>query len=183
MSKKIIKKNLGFTLIELLVVISIIGLLSSVVMASLNSARAKARDANRMAGIKQLQLALEMYYNDNGTYPDAVPAATGYGKEINSGQATWDTTSNLRTTLVGGGYLPALPTDPLNTGGATWNGGFTFTYSTYTVAGSPTLGSDYDLTVHLENPNIIACPTTSHSINTDPSDSWCNYSSNLLSDH
>ncbi|MCX6731429.1 MAG: prepilin-type N-terminal cleavage/methylation domain-containing protein, partial [Candidatus Parcubacteria bacterium] len=60
----------GFTLIELLVVISIIGLLSSIVLASLNSARAKARDAKRMSDLHQLQLALELYYNQYGQYPD-----------------------------------------------------------------------------------------------------------------
>ena len=63
-------KNLkGFTLIELLVVIAIIGILASIVLASLNSARVKSRDARRVADIKQLQLALELYYNDNAVYP------------------------------------------------------------------------------------------------------------------
>lgn len=63
-----IKQN-GFTLIELLVVIAVIGILASVVMASLNSARAKARDAQRIANVRQLQTALELYYSDNGAYP------------------------------------------------------------------------------------------------------------------
>ncbi len=59
----------GFTLIELLVVISIIGLLSSVVLTSVNSARAKARDARRITDLKQIQTALEFYYDTNGSYP------------------------------------------------------------------------------------------------------------------
>lgn len=62
-------KKRGFTLIELLVVIAIIGILSSVVLASLNSARLKARDAQRLSEVRQLQTALELYYNENGHYP------------------------------------------------------------------------------------------------------------------
>ncbi|NTV22448.1 MAG: prepilin-type N-terminal cleavage/methylation domain-containing protein [Candidatus Yonathbacteria bacterium] len=64
--------NRGFTLIELLVVIAIIGILSSVVLASLNSAREKSRDAKRVSDIKQLQLALELYYDTNQEYPDVL---------------------------------------------------------------------------------------------------------------
>lgn len=59
----------GFTLIELLVVIAIIGILASVVMASLNSARAKSRDAKRQSDLKQLQLAIELYRDASGQYP------------------------------------------------------------------------------------------------------------------
>ncbi|OGE78208.1 MAG: hypothetical protein A2751_03565 [Candidatus Doudnabacteria bacterium RIFCSPHIGHO2_01_FULL_46_14] len=59
----------GFTLIELLVVISVIGLLASVILISLNSARAKARDAKRIADIRQIQKALELYYDQNNEYP------------------------------------------------------------------------------------------------------------------
>jgi prepilin-type N-terminal cleavage/methylation domain-containing protein len=65
------RKNRGFTLVELLVVIAIIGILASVVLVSLNSARAKARDARRIADIRQTSLALENYYDDNLVYPDA----------------------------------------------------------------------------------------------------------------
>lgn len=64
------KFNRGFTLIELLVVISIIGLLSSFVLASLSVARASARDSERIAAVKQIQNALELYALDhNGNYP------------------------------------------------------------------------------------------------------------------
>jgi type II secretion system protein G len=83
-------KTKGFTLIELLVVIAIIGILSSVVLASLNTARRKARDAKRISDIKQLQLALEMYYDDNSNYPTAISSAN----------------------LVTNGYISTIPTDP-----------------------------------------------------------------------
>lgn len=76
MIKKDLKK--GFTLIELLVVVAIIGILSSVVLSSLNGARSKARDAKRVSDLKQLQLALEMYYDSNSSsYPAAISSLVG----------------------------------------------------------------------------------------------------------
>ncbi|HLD81687.1 MAG TPA: type II secretion system protein [Patescibacteria group bacterium] len=59
----------GFTLIELLVVIAIIALLSTLAVFSLNSARQKSRDAKRLADVKQVQTALELYYDDQRGYP------------------------------------------------------------------------------------------------------------------
>jgi prepilin-type N-terminal cleavage/methylation domain-containing protein len=80
----------GFTLIELLVVIAIIGILSSVVLASLNSARQKGRDARRLSDVKQLQLALELYYDSNGQYPTTLSTSS----------------------LITPGYIAAIPRDP-----------------------------------------------------------------------
>lgn len=88
----------GFTLIELLVVIAIIGILSSVVLASLNSARQKGRDARRVADVKQLQLALELAFDADGSYPASLSTST----------------------LVTPGYIAALPIDPTS--------GVTYTY-------------------------------------------------------
>ncbi|MDB5254789.1 MAG: hypothetical protein JWL92_165 [Candidatus Nomurabacteria bacterium] len=62
------KGNKGFTLIELLVVIAIIGILASVILASLNSARLKARNAQRITQVRQLITAFNLSY-DNGTLP------------------------------------------------------------------------------------------------------------------
>ncbi len=66
--KMYFKKNKGFTLIELLVVIAIISLLSSVILASLNSARSKAKDAAVRQGVKELAKLFELEYSDNGSY-------------------------------------------------------------------------------------------------------------------
>ena len=63
------KLNRGFTLLELLVVIAIIGILSSVVLASLNSSREKASNAAILSQMNEYQKALELYYSDEGVYP------------------------------------------------------------------------------------------------------------------
>ena len=64
-------KKKGFTLIELLVVVAIIGVLATVVLGALGSAKNKATDSAAVSSLKQLELALELYYLDNGEYPRA----------------------------------------------------------------------------------------------------------------
>ncbi len=100
------KYNRGFTLIELLVVVAIIGILSSVVLASLNSARSKARDAKRLSDMRQIQNALEMYYHDNGFFPNS---GWGWRSECNAwgGLAPANVIPGLTPT-----YLPYFPADP-----------------------------------------------------------------------
>ncbi len=92
MNKNSSKK--GFTLIELLVVIAIIGVLSAVVLASLNTARAKSRDAKRISDLRQIRNALELYRSDNGFYPTSIDALVSSPKK----------------------YLPNKPKDPQGAG-------------------------------------------------------------------
>ena len=72
------KEKKGFTLIELLVVIAIIGLLATLSVVALNNVRERARDSRRMSDIKQIQTALELYYNANDGYPDRGTLGTTY---------------------------------------------------------------------------------------------------------
>lgn len=76
------KNKKGFTLIELLVVIAIIGLLSTLALVSLNTARQRSRDTKRQADVRTLQSAIELCINEDGNPPalgadwDAMLAAT-----------------------------------------------------------------------------------------------------------
>ncbi len=64
-----LKTREGFTLIEILVVVAIISVLSAVVVVGLGPARRQGRDARRIMDLKQVQVALELYYNAYGQYP------------------------------------------------------------------------------------------------------------------
>jgi prepilin-type N-terminal cleavage/methylation domain-containing protein len=114
----------GFTLIELLVVIAIIGILSAVVLASLNTARAKGRDASRISQIRQIQYGLELYRATNGVYPVCLYTAV------------------CGTALQGSVSMPNVPKDPLS--------GLGFTYAGLSAAAGGTCTS-YHLGASLED--------------------------------
>ena len=92
----------GFTLIELLIVIAIIGVLATIVVVNFSSSRQKSRDAKRLADMKNVQTALDMYLDKNGVYPS--PDAAG-----ESWCGGWDSSSD-------GDFIPVLVSDSwLNT--------------------------------------------------------------------
>lgn len=74
-------ENRGFTLVELLVIVSIIGLLSTLAITSLDNSRRKARDAKRKMDLKEISTAFELYYDKNNTYriPGTGWSGDGYG--------------------------------------------------------------------------------------------------------
>jgi len=122
--KKLLLKN-GFTLIELLVVISIIALLSSTILASLNTARAKARDAQILGDIHTLTTVMEFYYDDHGYYPptsNSVNCCGNFAIVQLKGDAT---ALDLKTGL--NPYLKQIPNpstyNDQSYKGVWWNGG------------------------------------------------------------
>lgn len=111
-----ISKKQGFTLIELLVVIAIIGLLSTLAVVALNTARTKSRDAKRVADVKQVQTALELYSGDNNGYPVDGTAGAG-GKNLGEANAKCLDEDGIVNACDAGGttYMGLIPDDPGST--------------------------------------------------------------------
>ena len=153
-----IKNNRGFTLIELLVVIAIIGLLSSIVLVSLNSARMKARDARKIADFKNIQTALYMFYDQFGRMPNNYHP--GYGACEGS---TYYNQSMQE--LVSAGFLGIIPKSP---------GGGGYCYYNYGAGNS--IGA-------IMVTGLEAAPDTTTGIPPScrpwlPGQNWCDQSSN-----
>jgi len=94
------QRKKAFTLVELLVVIAIIGLLATISVIALSQAREKSRDAKRVADIKQIQTALELFFNDMGRYPSASEWSSG---------SLYSTTTGVTTT-----YMASIPEAPIS---------------------------------------------------------------------
>lgn len=126
----------GFTLIELLVVISIISLLSSATLSAFSNARASARDTRRKQDMRQIQQALQMYFNDNNEFPCEDPSycdnqTSGANGRIGEG----GTIDSLLSE-----YMNSVPHDPLGPG----NSDYYYIYDGYHCNSN---GSDYIVTI------------------------------------
>lgn len=102
---KIGKNNKGFSLTELMITMSIVGSVAGLAGAQLDDVLPMARDAQRKANIRQVQTALNLYYNDHEQYPvssGAEPTAEG-----------WQLIKNILES-EDNTYVPEMPGDPLN---------------------------------------------------------------------
>jgi type II secretion system protein G len=103
------KQEKAFTLIELLVVIAIIGILATVVIASLNSAREKAKYARTIQDFKEIEKAFALLYNDLGCYPRE--GLTTGCSPISTANPTVNAVIAANIGLEK--YLKGIPTSPL----------------------------------------------------------------------
>lgn len=93
----------GFTLVEIIIVIALIGAVATALIVGINPVDQlrKSTDADRKSDLAQLQRALELYYQDNGSYP---PSSADY--KIRSGTTTLAWGSSWQP------YMSTLPKDP-----------------------------------------------------------------------
>lgn len=97
MTKLVFKNRKAFTLIEMLIVVAIIGILSAVILVGLGPTQRTGRDARRLADLKQVQTALELYFQKEGVYPSA---GNNWGDLVNA----------LKNAGIGVTDLPRDPT-------------------------------------------------------------------------
>jgi prepilin-type N-terminal cleavage/methylation domain-containing protein len=119
----------GFTLVELLIVIAIISLLASMILSSLNTAQAKARDTRRQMDLDQVVKALSLYYAKNG---DWISTASGCGNGGNGNgwfSSPYSPYKSIAQCLVDAGFTSVPIKDP--TGGLTSTPTVGFSYMKY----------------------------------------------------
>lgn len=129
MNRKSLQK--GFTLIELLVVVAIIGILSSIVLVSLNSARQRGRDASAKGSMSSMRAQAEIYFDRIGSYTDLDTD----GGIIQLSDAVLRQTNNTPTLVANGNTFYAF---------VTLNDGSTFCVDSNGFAGAGEVASGND---------------------------------------
>jgi len=130
----------GFTLIELAVAISIVGVLSVVVLSGVNGTRKSARVAQRLADMKQVQSALDLYYARNKLYPTTGGVWRGACLNYSAG-GTYTAQNGQVIPGLAPTYIPRVPVDPQNNPASDYN------CYLYRSGGNPD-GTDYAFLIH-----------------------------------
>ncbi len=138
----------GFTLIELLVVIAIIGLLSTLAVVALNSARQRSRDAKRVSDIRQVQTALELGFSETNNYP--VGSAVALGGASTKVLCNVANAATFQATSAGCGtiYMGLVPTNPTPNGAdyvytsASASGAYSITFTLEGATGQLAAGTN-----------------------------------------
>jgi prepilin-type N-terminal cleavage/methylation domain-containing protein len=152
----------GFTLVEILVVIGIIGVLASVVFASVGQARSNARDKARVSDIAQLQLALKLYALQNGSYQVTGTGSQGNGAGfVSLSSVSADYPKAVVQQLVEDGFLGSIIYDPLVKTTTQAFSGSQYSYMIYPPIGGWTSG--VCLFASLENPTQATLDTMTDS--------------------
>lgn len=138
----------GVTLVELFVVFAIIGILSGIVLFISGQVRKKARDAQRLQELRQLQTALQVYYEDNGKYPDRCPLHPLLWCRSTDDRDSGKPGIQWIKFLVEPGYASTHPLDPLNIYDE-----YEYRLIVHGAHPSPGWGHEYILTAALETPH------------------------------
>ncbi len=146
----------GFTLVDLLVIASLIGLLLSLILTSINVIRARGYDTTRKSEMRQLQTALELYHNDHGEYPTT--HNVWYGDSLMGGYKT-EWVPNLAPK-----YVSKLPTDPDYTPNACGGWGGTYLYRSNSI--------NYKLIDHCPQTSTITSVSSSNPFYDPSRETW-----------
>lgn len=99
----------GFTLAEVIIIIAIIGLLASVAYFSFDEAKKRARDAERISDLRNIQAALRLYVEEEGEYPDC-PNGDVVGQVSGPTSCGSPTVSQIDTLIQK--FISPVPRDP-----------------------------------------------------------------------